>query len=106
MNNVFPSLLLMAMALVSVAQNGQHDSQKDQTKQLMCDAAAKQLRESATNNVVLRMTVDGRGRVESFTTESPKGLRLEKMKEVAAAIKAIRFEPAKKTAPLSQCRSE
>jgi hypothetical protein len=42
------------------------------------------------------MVVDTRGRVESFKTESPKGLRLEKMNEAAAAINALQFEPAKK----------
>jgi hypothetical protein len=62
----------------------------------MCDAAAPKLRESGTNKVVLIMTVGTGGRVQSFTTESPKGLRLEKMKDPAAAIKALQFEPAKK----------
>jgi hypothetical protein len=62
----------------------------------MCDAAAPKLHKSGTNEVVLIMTVDTRGRVQSFTTESPKGLRLENMKEPAAAIKALHFEPARK----------
>jgi len=42
------------------------------------------------------MVVDASGKVQSFTTDSPKGLRLEKMKEPAAAIKAIHFKPARK----------
>jgi TonB family protein len=62
----------------------------------MCDAAAPKLQESGTTEVVLTMTLDTRGKVESFKTESPKGLRLENMNEAFAAIKAIQFEPAKK----------
>jgi TonB family protein len=62
----------------------------------MCDAAVAKLRDSGTSNVVLIMTLDTRGRVESFRTESPKDLRLEKMKEATAAIKAMQFDPAKK----------
>jgi TonB family protein len=96
MKNVSLALLLMGVAFVSAAQDGQHISEKDQAKQLICDAAAKQLPESAAQGVALRMTVDDRGRVETFTTESPKGLRLEKMKEVAAAVKAMHFKPATK----------
>jgi len=94
MNTVSLTLVLIIMALVSAAQNGQPDSENNQVKQLVCDAVAKQLRESTTNGVALRMTIDDRGRVESFTTESPKGLRLEKVKEVAAAIKGMQFKPA------------
>jgi hypothetical protein len=42
------------------------------------------------------MTLDKRGRVESFKTESPKGLRLEKAKDVTVAIREIQFKPAEK----------
>lgn len=62
----------------------------------MCDAAAPKLHESGTTVVDLSMTLDTQGKVESFTTDTPKGLRLEKVKEASAAIKAIRFEPARK----------
>jgi len=62
----------------------------------MCNAAASKLRESGTNKVVLTIAVDTGGRVGSFRTDSPKGLQLEKIKEAAAAIKALQFEPAKK----------
>ncbi len=62
----------------------------------MCDAAAPKLHESGTTEVVLIMTLDTQGKVESFSTDSPKGLRLEEMKEASAAIKAIQFEPARK----------
>jgi hypothetical protein len=40
--------------------------------------------------------VDHSGHIESFRTESPKGIRLEKMKGVAIAVKKVHFEPAKK----------
>jgi TonB family protein len=88
--------LLTACATLTAAQGGQRDSKTEKAKRAMCDAAAPKLHESGTNTVVLRMTVNSKGRVESFTTESPKGLRLEKMKEAATAIKAIEFTPATK----------
>ena len=59
----------------------------------MCDAAASKLRETGTDRVVLTMTLDQKGHVESFKTESPRGLRLEKMKEAANAIKSLEFRP-------------
>ena len=62
----------------------------------MCDAAAPKLREVGTNKFTLMLRLDDQGRIESFKTESPKGLRLEKMKEIARAVKKVRFEPAKK----------
>lgn len=90
-------LVLMVCAIATMAQqSGQPDSKKETPPRGMCDAAASQLRNSGTNEVVLMMTVDTRGRVQSFKTESPKGLRLEKMKETATAIKAMQFDPAKK----------
>jgi hypothetical protein len=42
------------------------------------------------------MVADIRDRVESCKTASPEGLRLEKMKDAAAAIKAMQFNPATK----------
>jgi len=96
MKHLFMSLILIAVTTATVAQNEKHDSGEDKTNQLICDAAASKLRESGATNVVLRVTVSESGRVWSFTTEAPKGLHLEKMKEVATAIKAIRFGPAKK----------
>ena len=89
-------LLLAACANVSGAQTGKQESEADKATRAMCDAAAPKLRESGTNKVVLTMMLDDTGRVESFKTESPKGLRLEKMKDVAAAIKAMPFRPATK----------
>ena len=62
----------------------------------MCDAAAPKLRESGTTKIALIMTIDDKGQVESFKTESPRGLRLEKVKEAASAIKAMHFKPATK----------
>ena len=62
----------------------------------MCEAAAQALRGSGTNKVVLTITVDTQGKVQSFRTDAPGGLQLEKMKKAAAEIKAMRFEPAKK----------
>ena len=62
----------------------------------MCEAASAKLREAGTDKVVLTMVVDSSGKVQAFTTDSPKGLRLEKMKEPATEIKAMHFEPAKK----------
>ena len=62
----------------------------------VCEAASFKLHEAGTDKVALTMVVDASGKVQSFTTDSPKGLRLEKMKEPAAAIKAIHFKPARK----------
>jgi hypothetical protein len=62
----------------------------------MCEAAASKLRDSGTNQVVLTMTVDAQGKVQSFKTEAPKGLRLEKVKKATTEIKAMRFDPALK----------
>lgn len=42
------------------------------------------------------MTIDTQGKVLTFRTEAPKGLKLEKMKNAAAEIKAMRFNPTKK----------
>lgn len=62
----------------------------------MCKAAALKLREAGTDQVAMEMTIDAKGRVLSFKTESPKGLRLEKTKKAADEIKAMRFDPAEK----------
>lgn len=92
-------LFLLQICWVSLAW-GQHEQQAGSRGAApphgMCGAAASRLHESGANTVVLTMVVGTSGRVQSFTTESPKGLRLEKMKEPAAAIKAIHFRPAKK----------
>jgi hypothetical protein len=44
----------------------------------------------------LAMTISAQGHVLSFTTEAPRGLRLEKMKKPADQIEAMRFDPATK----------
>ncbi len=89
-------LLLIFFATAAAAQSKQGDSQNVQPTRAMCDAAASKLMEAGTTKIVLMMTVDGRGRVESFKTEYPRGLRLEKMKDAAAAIKKLQFGPATK----------
>lgn len=88
--------LLTACVAVTAAQTDQRPSTAEKPTRALCDAAESKLREAGTNKVVLMMTLDTKGRVESFKTESPRGLRLEKMKEAAAAVKKIQFEPAKK----------
>jgi pyridoxine/pyridoxamine 5'-phosphate oxidase len=87
-------LLLTTLSAVALPQTGQQDS-KAQPPPNVCDAAAAKLREANTQRVVLMLRLDNRGRVQSFKTESPKGLRLEKVKEVAAEIKKIRLGQAK-----------
>jgi hypothetical protein len=42
------------------------------------------------------MVVSSSGKVESFETEYPKGLRLEKVKEATTAIKRIKLQPTTK----------
>jgi uncharacterized protein YceK len=88
--------LLTACATVTATQSGQPDYEREKATRVMCDAAAPKLHESGSNRIVLMMTLNNSGRVESFKTEFPKGLRLEKMKEAATAIKTIQFEPARK----------
>jgi hypothetical protein len=94
------AILLLLFWLCSMSgiaqQDGKLDIKNKMGPQAMCDAAAPRLRDTRTNQVVLIMTVDTQGKVQSFTTEAPKGLRLEKMKKAAAEIKAMHFEPAKK----------
>jgi hypothetical protein len=96
MKNVILPVVLFFCSMLTSAQGGQPDSKKAMPPQAMCNAAAPALREAGTNEVVLTMTVDAKGRVQSFTTDSPRGLRLEKIKEATAAIKALQFKPAKK----------
>jgi hypothetical protein len=81
---------------LSLAQGTPPDAQTLNATHIMCDAAAAKLRDAGTSKIVLVMTVDPKGQVESFRTDSPKGLRLEKMKEPSRAIKGIRFTPASK----------
>ncbi len=97
-NMILPGLLLLLVCpmAASAQQSGQLDSKRATPPPAMCAAAAPKLRESGTSEVVLTMTVDPRGRVKYFSTNSPKGLRLEKMKEAADAINGLHFEPAKK----------
>jgi hypothetical protein len=87
-------LLLTAGVAVTAAQTGQQDSETEKATRAMCDDAAPKLREFGANKVVLMMTVDSRD--EWSHSRLSKGLRLEKMKEVATAIKAMPFHPAEK----------
>lgn len=96
MKKVTLPLLLLVCSMATTTQKEGQDSKKRMAPQAVCDAAAPKLRESGTSEVVLTMVLDTQGRVESFKTESPKGLRLEKMKEAAAAIKAMKFQAARK----------
>jgi len=97
MKNVTLLLLLFGCSVVASAQqSGQSAVRKGTPPRAMCSAAAGKLRESETNEVVLTMTLDSKGKVQSFRTESPKGLRLEENKEAAAAINALQFHPAQK----------
>jgi TonB family protein len=96
MKSVILPVVLFFCSIPTPAQGGQPNSEKAMPPQAMCNAAAPALRDAGTNEVVLTMTVDAKGRVRSFTTDSPKGLRLEKIKEATAAIKALQFKPAKK----------
>ena len=77
-------------------QDQQPSSHRGTPPQGVCEAASSKLHEARTDKVALTMVVDASGKVQSFTTNSPKGLRLEKMKEPAAAIKGMHFDPAKK----------
>jgi len=93
------TVAIWSVVMVCVAaglSTPQLDSPKEQPRKAVCEAAIPKLRESGTSKIALIMTIDANGRVESFNTESPKGLRLEKMREAATAIKAMRFEPATK----------
>jgi hypothetical protein len=89
------SNVLRRLKTIAVAESKPTDSDAEKAPQAMCDAAAPKLRKAGTNEVVLMMTLDGTGQVTSFKTESPKGLRLEKMNEAATAIKTIHFKPKK-----------
>jgi len=90
--------LFVFLLVCSVATTAQDSGQTESGKapQAMCNAAAPKLHESGSNEVILIVIVNTQGRVTSFRTLSPEGLRLEKIKEAAVAIKAMRFQPAKK----------
>ena len=88
-------LLLLTFSMATVGEENRKIDAEGHGTDAMCAAAAPKLREFETNEVVLIMIIDDQGKVQSFETESPKGLRLEKMKEAKAEIKAMRFEPAK-----------
>jgi hypothetical protein len=90
MKNLFLLVLLVCSGGTYAQQRGQSDAKVVNPPQAMCRAAASKLLESGTNDVVLTITVDSRGKVESFLTDAPKGLRLEKIKEAATAIKALK----------------
>ena len=90
-NVTLPSLLLVCSMVAAAQQSGQQDSKKGIAPPAVCDAATPKLRETGTNEIVLTMVVDIRGRVESFKTESPKGLRLEKMKDAWLSIANLLF---------------
>src|ERR1700688_4969770 len=91
------ALWLVVMVCTAVGlSTPQPDSPKEHPPKAVCDAAIPKLRASRTSKIALIMSIDANGRVESFNTESPKGLRLEKMREAATAIKAMRFQPATK----------
>ena len=93
---ILPVLFSICSMSGIAQQGGKPDVTNKVGPQAMCDAAAPKLREARTNQVVLTMTVDTQGKVQSFRTDAPKGLRLEKIKKAAAEIKTMRFEPAKK----------
>ena len=95
-NHLALSLFLLIGAISSGAQQAVPDFSKMVGPRAMCEAAATKLRDSGTDKVVLMLTLGTTGRVESFQTESPKGLKLEAVKEAATAIKKLKFEPATK----------
>ncbi|MGC2198090.1 MAG: hypothetical protein WA628_25695 [Terriglobales bacterium] len=89
--------LLVASGIeIASPQTGQTESTGRTATRAMCDAAAPKLQEAGTTKFVLMLTLSDKDQIQSFKTESPKGLRLEKMKEVSAQIKKVHFEPAKK----------
>ncbi len=91
------SLFFAVLAAISTfAQSGPLDFDSKHPPESVCSAAARNLQEAGTSKLLLDVTLDSTGRVQSFKTESPKGLRLEKMKEAASAIKSLQFEPVVK----------
>lgn len=96
MNKVAPLLLAVAATISVSAQSGPLDFDPKHPPESVCRAAARNLQEARTSKLVLEVTLDATGRVQSFKTESPKGLRLEKMKEAATTIKSLQFKPAYK----------
>jgi hypothetical protein len=89
-------LLLTGCVLGAAAQTVHNGAEMQSATAAMCEAAGAKLQEAGTNQIVLMMTLSSKGRVESFKTDSPKGLKLEKVKQVATRVKAIPFAPAKK----------
>jgi hypothetical protein len=96
MKNVCLWLFLLVCPIAATPQPSRlPDPKQGMTPQAWCAALGPRLRNPGANEIFLTVKVDKSGKVRSFQTVSPKGLRLEKMKESSAAIKAMRF-PARK----------
>jgi TonB family protein len=108
MRDVVLCVLAFAACATTSPQNGVPDFDPKHPPETVCTAAEPKLREAGTSKLVLRMKLDDSGRVLSFKTESPKGLRLEKMEAATNAIRALRFRPSEESgSPLEvQVREE
>ena len=88
-------LFLAVGSMVAVAaQSATPDFDPKHPPEPVCSASTQSLRASGTSKIVLRLTLDANGRVQSFKTESPRGLPLEKMNQPASAINSLQIKPA------------
>ncbi|MCU1296111.1 MAG: hypothetical protein JWO91_389 [Acidobacteriaceae bacterium] len=88
-------MLLYSFCAASAQQSSTLSSSGSVNQNAICGVAEPQLRESAKHEIIVSLWVDNTGKVLSFKTNSPKGLKLEKVKESADAIKAMHFESRK-----------
>ena len=90
------ALIMLCVCAVIVAQEPPDQPSRQKAPPAVCDAAMASLRQHDAKEVVLVLTLDDKGRVDSFQTESPEGLNLEKSGKAKAEIKKMRFQPALK----------
>jgi len=88
-------LLAVGSAVAVVGQSGPSDFDPKHPPEA-AQRVGPEVARDRTSKVVLRMTLDGNGRVRSFKTESPQGLQLEKANQAASAIRALKLKPALK----------
>src|SRR5215468_4821168 len=93
------SLMLLASILAAICSCPAAETPDVNNKTglpVSCEAAAPKLRDAKSDTFVLSLEVDDQGKVHSFKTKSPEGVRLEEIGAAADEIKALRFVPAKK----------
>ena len=87
----------MAVSAISFAQTTAVPTERpDSQGSVICSKARQASSSSDLKAVVLQLTINDGGIVKEFHILQPSGTHLEKDEAVNAAVKAIRFSPARK----------